>query len=179
MNEVISTGNSFSELQAIINQAMAKQGEQLYKQVLELKENQEQLAQEIQITKMEHENLRELELKRHYTEEDRFGYVSQSDLGQKFDVSIGSKTMGRLLRLVGLAKSKQSKTEPMRTAIVNEFAKSVLYGDWPTYQWNPEKCIKHINRWLDAKNLLEEFYSKSDEAELEAYIKELEKTYQV
>jgi len=179
LNELTNINNnmSFADLQGIINKAMAMQNEQLSRQVKELKEKQEMISKELEITKLEHDNLRELELKRHYTTEDRFGYVSASDLGQKFDVSIGSKTMGTLLRIVGLAKQKQSKTEPLRTSVVNDYAKSLLYGDFPTYQWNPEKCIKKINKWLDENGELEAFYSISDEKELAEFIKKLALKY--
>jgi len=179
LNELTNINNNmgFADLQGIINKAMAMQNEQLSRQVKELKEKQEMISKELEITKLEHDNLRELELKRHYTTEDRFGYVSASDLGQKFDVSIGSKTMGTLLRIVGLAKQKQSKTEPLRTSVVNDYAKSLLYGDFPTYQWNPEKCIKKINKWLDEHGELEAFYSISDEKELAEFIKKLASIY--
>lgn len=179
MNELSNVSNemSFADLQGIINKAMAMQNEQLKNQMTELKKQQEMISKELEITKLEHDNLRELELKRHYTTEDRFGYVSANDLGQKFDVSIGSKTIGTLLRVVGLAKQKQSKTEPLRTAVVNGYAKSILYGDFPTYQWNPEKCIKKINKWLDEHGELEAFYSISDEKELAEFIKKLASIY--
>lgn len=179
MNELTNFNGdmSFIDLQSIINKAMAIQNEQLHKQMKELKENQEIINAELEEQRNKHNELRELELKRHYTTEDRFGYVSASDLGQKFDVSIGSKTIGTLLRIVGLAKQKQSKTEPMRSAVVDGFAKSMLYGDFPTYQWNPEKCIKHINNWLNKHDELDKFYSISDEKELAEFIKNLASRY--
>lgn len=168
-----SNDMKFLDLQSIINNAMAKQNEQLYQMVKEIKENQEKQQEEMSIIKTENENLREIELKRHRVTEHRFGFVGLSDLGQSYEVSIGSKTMGKLLRLAGLAKKKQSRTEPMRSATLNDYAKSMMYGDYPTYQWNPEKCIEKIDRWLEKEDLIDEFYSIANEKDLMEYINNL------
>lgn len=165
------------QLDLMFNKILAIKLRNQEREIKELKNEQEQLKEEVAINKLEQEKQIELERKRHYTTEDRYGYVSLNDLGQKFDVSIGSKTMGKLLRVVGLAKQKQSKTEPMRSAVVNDFAKSMLYGDFPTYQWNPEKCINKINKWLDSKGLIDEFYSIADEDKLKDYINSLADRY--
>lgn len=167
----------FYELQAMINQGIAIQNQQLQKKMTELEDRQEKLDEQIKITEEENALVRELEIKRHRVEEHMFGFISLSDLGQCFQVSIGSKTMGKLLRIIGLAKTKQSKTEPFRSAIVNEFAKSVMYGDHPTYQWNPTKCIKKIDNWLDEKGYIDKFYAIEDEKELMEFIKELEEKW--
>ena len=170
-------GMNFYELQAMINKGMAMQNQQIFKFLQELKEDNEKLTETVEIVKAENESLRELEIKRHRVEENMYGYVSLSDLGQSFQVSIGSKTMGKLLRTVGLAKAKQSKTEPLRSAIVNDYAKSLMYGDHVTYQWNPKKCIEKIDKWLNEMNLIDRFYAIEDENELADFIKWLEETY--
>lgn len=133
--------------------------------------------QELEIIKEENENLRDMEIKRHRMTEHRYGFISLSDLGQCYSVSIGSKTMGKLLRLAGIAKAKQSKTEPYRDMIVNNYAKSQMYGDNITYQWNPEKCIEKIDRWLDKVGVINEFYNIEDEDKLTKYISELDTMY--
>lgn len=177
--DVIKKDMQFLDLQALINQAMAMQNEQLHGMIAQIKDEQEKLREELAITQEENENFREMELKRHRVTEHRFGFVGLSDLGQCYQVSIGSKTMGKLLRLAGLAKAKQSKTEPMRTATLNNYAKSIMYGDYPTYQWNPEKCIEKIDRWLESEGRIDTFYSIEDEKELMEYINELYEIYQV
>jgi len=166
---------SFSDLQNIINQAMFKQNEKLHVEIESLKENNIQLSEKIDIVKSESDNLRELELKRHRTEEHRYGMVSLRDLGQCFNVSIGSKTMGKLLRLSGIALKGQTSTEPKRSMIINGYAKSEMYGDYPTYQYNPEKCIKKIDKWLNEIGVIDEFYAIDDEKKLQDYINNLEK----
>ena len=119
----------------------------------------------------------DLEIKRHRVEEHRYGYVSLSDLGQCYQVSIGAKTVGKLLRLAGLAKAKQSKTEPLRSALVDKTAKSIMYGDIPTYQWNPERCIEKIDKWLNDIEVIDKFYAIESEKKLTKFITELELTY--
>lgn len=167
----------FLDLQNIINNAMAKQNEKLYKMVAEIKNKQDKQVEKLSILEDENNNLREIELKRHRVTEHRFGFVGLSDLGQSWEVSIGSKTMGKLLRLAGLAKTKQSKTEPLRSATLNNYAKSMMYGDYPTYQWNPEKCIEKIDRWLEKEELIDTFYAIEDEKALMEYINKLFEDY--
>lgn len=184
MGNLISTGgtgdgegnNRFLELQAIINQAMAEQNNHLHQALAEIKEEQEMLKEEIAIAKEENEQLREMDLKKHRVTEHRYGFISLGDLGQMFDVSISSQRMGKLLRLVGIAMAGSSKTEPYRTAIQDGYAKSMMYGDFPTYQYNPDKCIRKIERWLEKREKLEEFFSIPDEKELAKYIDELYET---
>ena len=175
--EVIREDMQFADLQNIINQAMSMQGLQLSREVAELKNEQVKLKEEMAITRLENEGIREVQLKEHRVKEHRFGFVGLSDLGQSYLVSIGSKTMGNLLRLAGLAKKKQSKTEPVRTATLNNYAKSMMYGDYPTYQWNPEKCIEKIDRWLEKEGLIDEFYAIEDEKKLMEYINNLFEIY--
>ena len=170
-------GMDFQQIQAIINKSMAIQNQQLHKFLQDLKEDHEKLSEEMQIVKSRSEDLRDMEIKRHRVTEHMFGFVSLNDLGQCFQVSIGSKTMGKLLRVVGLAKAKQSKTEPLRSAIIDGYAKSLMYNDHPTYQWNPEKCIDKIERWLNGQVLIDKFYAIEDESELAEFIKSLDETY--
>jgi len=177
VNELI--GDDFDKQQLIINQVLSRQNEILNKKLREMSDRVDKV-EETQVQENEKTNqLREMELKRHRVTEDRFGYVSLNDLGQKFEVSIGSKTMGQLLRLVGLAKTKQSKTEPYRQSTVDDYAKSILYGNFPTYQWNPERCIKRIDRWLTDNGYIEKFYLITDEEELMRFIQDLAKEFGV
>lgn len=174
----------FQELQVKMNEMIAMQQSKLNKSFRDLRGEQEQLKEKLSLVeednqkaKREYEKAQELEFKRHRVAEHRFGYVGLSDLGQSYEVSIGAKTMGKLLRLAGLAKKKQSRTEPMRSATLNDYAKSMMYGAHPTYQWNPEKCIEKIDRWLEQIGVIDEFYSIDNEKELMEYINELYELY--
>lgn len=175
--EVIREDMQFADLQNIINQAISMQGLQLSREVAELKGEQEKMKEEMAIDRLENESLRKVQLKEHRVKEHRFGFVGLGDLGQIFTVSIGAKTIGKLLRIAGLAKINQTKTEPLRSAIVNNYAKSFMYGDYPSYSWNPERCINKIERWLDKEGILDEFYAIEDEKKLMEYINNLFEIY--
>lgn len=168
----------FQELQIKMNEMIAIQQSKLNKSLRDLKGEQEKQAKKLEMVEREHEEARKLEIKRHRVTERGWGYVGLSDLGQSYEVSIGAKTMGKLLRLAGLAKKKQSRTEPMRSATLNDYAKSMMYGAYPTYQWNPEKCIEKIDRWLEQTGVIDEFYSIDNEKELMEYINELYELYE-
>ena len=79
--------------------------------------------------------------------------------------------MGILLRLSGIAKSKQSTTEPLAEMVRADYAKS-QDTNWGgvIWQWNSEKCIGKIDRWLEKEGLIDQFYSITDEKELMRYI---------
>lgn len=135
------------------------------------------LSEAREIDKDMYEKQLELERARHRKAENRFGYISLSDLGNQFTVSIGSKTMGIVLRLAGIAKAK-SITEPLAESVRADYAKS---QDTPwggiIWQWNSERCIEKIDRWLEKEGLIDQFYSFTDEKELMKYIKHLEDVY--
>ena len=177
--KIIENNMSFSELQNQMNQIMVIQQNQLHKMITELKDGQKKIEEKMEIRDLEEESLREVILKDHRVKEHRYGFVGLGDLGQIFTVSIGSITMGKLLRLAGLAKTKQTKTEPLRSAIINNYAKSFMYGDYPSYQWNPARCIEKIERWLDKEGILDEFYAIGDEKELTKYIGDLYAKYDI
>ncbi len=168
---------AFQELQVKMNEMITMQQNALNKSLRDLKGEQERQGTKLELVQKDYQKAIDVEIKRHRVAEHRFGFVGLSDLGQSYEVSIGAKTMGKLLRMAGLAKKKQSKTEPMRSATLNDYAKSMMYGDYPTYQWNPEKCIEKIDVWLEDKGFIDEFYSIAEEKELMEYINNLFESY--
>ena len=178
-NELVRLDSYTPEQLQIMSEQITNLRMKKYEEKLEQLDNVvKKQNEELSIVRAENESIRELEISRHITDKDRFGYVSQSDLGKKFDVSIGSGMMGKLLRIVGLAKQKQSTTEPMRFAILENYAKSIMYGgEYPSYQWNPERTINKIKIWLEGEGLLVTFFSKTTEKELHEYINELYEMY--
>lgn len=174
--ESVSTMND-EQIQVIMNKMVQTQISRTNKQIAEMQEYMEVMKEQISISTEVSQAQLELERKKHRVEQSRFGYVSASDLGQQFQVTVGARTIGHLLRLSGLAKAKQSKTEPLRSAIIGGHAKTTMYGDYPSYQWNPEKCIRKIEKWLDKKGVLDEFYAIEDESELMKFINKLNEQY--
>ena len=118
-------------------------------------------------------NTHNLEVSRHRVTESIYGFVSLSDLGNHFKIHIGSKTMGKLLKVVNIAKMGKSNTEPYSNLIQDGFAKSMMYGDNITYQYNPDKCIKKIDRYLEKCELLERFYLIDNEHDMQKFINDL------
>ena len=123
--------------------------------------------------KTDNDSLRDMEISRHRKLEARSSFVSLSNLGQMYQTSLDFKTMGKLLKLSGIAKDKEFKIEPFRSFLINGYAKSQMYGNNVTYQYNPEKCITKIDRWLNSVGVIDEFYSIEDENKLMKYINEL------
>lgn len=167
-----------AELEMIQKQIYEIQFSQIKQALRDVKDEVNKLKEVREIDKEMQEKQLELERARHRKAENRYGYISLSDLGNQYKVSIGSKTMGILLRLAGIAKSKQSTTEPLAEMVRADFAKS-QDTNWGgiIWQWNSEKCISKIDRWLEKEGLIDQFYSITDEKELMRYIQYLEETY--
>lgn len=167
-----------TQLDMVQKKIYAMQIQKLDRALSEVTEKVNMLEQTIEIEKEMHEKSLELERKRHRVTENRFGFIGLSDLGKQFTVTIGSKTMGALLRVVGIAKAKQSVTEPYAELVRQGYAKSqdTQWGG-VVWQWNPEKCITKIEKWLDKKNLIDTFYSIDNEKDLMKFIQELEESY--
>lgn len=107
-------------------------------------------------------------------DKNKWGFESQSDFGNRFRVSIGSQIVGRLFRIVGLAKSsKTGCTEPYREAINAGKASTDIVRGFEVHRWHHEKCVNHIEKWLKDHDLLEEFYSFDKEKDLQKFITDL------
>ena len=162
-----------------------QRSEQNIKRLFDVVEKQaERFNNEIETVKLETqrhredtEKILELERKRHRIEESRFGYVSLRDLGTSFEVPIGAQTLGKLLKVVGLAIRQRGKTEPYMEQIRNGTAKNKPYKDHVHYQWNPEKTINTIDKWLAENGYIDHFYACQTQEELYEMINEVYEIY--
>ena len=166
-----------TQLDMVQKKIYAMQIQKLDRALTEVTEKVNMLEQAREIDKEMYEKTLELERKRHYVTESRYGFVGLSDLGKEFDVTIGAKTMGSLLRIAGVAKAKQSITEPYAELIRQGYAKSqdTKWGG-VVWQWNPEKCKAKIINWLEKNDLLDTFLSIPSEKDLMKFIQELEES---
>ena len=113
--------------------------------------------------------------------DDYEGYINQRDLGDKFQLKIGSNQVGDLLRIVGIAMKSSSKTIPYDNK-VPKYAKikylSDCYGnEHEQFLWNQSECMIAIDDWLDNHNKTKEFYSCTSSGKLAQYIKQLYKDF--
>ena len=106
----------------------------------------------------------------------QYDYINQKEFGNCFTISIGSKTVGKLLKAVGLAQSSLSKTTPYRH-FIPKYAKVMANQDFSAYVWHYENCLNFIDKWLSEKGHYEKFYSIETEKELEIFIDELYSKY--
>ena len=110
------------------------------------------------------------------------GYCNQKDFGNRYKFKIGSKSVGKLLRVCEIAmKSRTSSTIPYDN-LCPTYAKPTTFKspqgyEVQTFKWNYEKCVKKIDKWLNEHDLLDQIYSLSTPAEAEKFIANLHKTY--
>lgn len=110
----------------------------------------------------------------------KYEYISQNDFGAAFRVKIGAKMVGKLFRIIGIAKESKSRTEPYAN-FVPAYAISdpveTQYGSRINYRWNYAKCLNKLEEWLEEHNYKEEFYSIETERKMTQFINELYDTY--
>ncbi len=107
----------------------------------------------------------------------RYGWVNQGDFGRFFEKSIGAKTMGKLLKAVGLAMKSKGSTTPYRHNIPKYAMTTVNRNsagyDFTAVQWNYENCMEYINEWLQEHGYYEAFYSVRSTKEMGIFINNL------
>lgn len=136
-----------------------------------------ELENKIDDVKAESDKKMEVTINKMRVDKNKWGFVAQRDIGNAFRVSIGSQTIGKLFRVVGLAiKSRTGNTEPKRE-YVGKYATTEIVNGYPTFRWHQENCIEYIDKWLRKMNLLEDFYSIETEKEMKNFIDGLYSKY--
>ena len=101
-----------------------------------------------------------------------YEYVNQRDFGAGFSVSIGAGTIGKLLRLIGLAQKSEGKTQPLRKSIP-KYAKHRAVKHYTAPVWHYENCLNKLDQYLKDNGIYEKFYSIQNEKDLKKYIDNL------
>jgi len=139
--------------------------------------NQTELENRIEDMKIDNEKKLEVTINTYRVDKNKWGFESQADFGNRFRVSIGSKTVGKLFKVIGIAKKSKKKTEPTRDVINSGKSTTEIVKGYETFRWHHEKCIKQLEKWLLEHDLLEEFYSIDKENDLQIFINSLYDTY--
>lgn len=108
-------------------------------------------------------------------------FVSQGDFGERFNNKIGSKTIGKLFKIVGLAKKSCDKTMPYQE-FVPKYAVNIINNEREIpyeiyYKWNYELCSSLINKWLLNHDYIGQFYSLTEKEEIKKFIDQLYDKY--
>jgi len=108
-------------------------------------------------------------------------YLTQSEFGTRFNNKIGAKYIGKLLKIVGLAKKSYGRTVPYQE-FVPKYATNIINNDREVdydifYKWNYNNCSKYINQWLLDNDYHDKFYGIIDKEELIKFIDSLYDKY--
>ena len=100
--------------------------------------------------------------------------LTQAEFGTRFNNKIGAKYIGRLLKIVGLAKRSYNRTIPYQE-FVPKYAVNIINNNENVtydiaYKWNYNNCSRFINQWLLDNDYHDEFYSIIDKNELMKFI---------
>lgn len=147
-----------------------------------VKKKNEELEIKFEEYKLQQEKEKEVAINSIRLSQGLDGFCNQKDFGNRFKFKIGSKSVGKLLRVCEIAmRSRTSSTIPYDN-LCPTYAKPSTYKnsngfECQTFKWNYEKCVKKIDKWLNEHGLLEQLYSLSTPAEAEKFISNLHKTY--
>jgi len=185
MNELALNNMSSDELDLLMSQAMQLKVGRLENRVKQLEDDRlkdkeetsiykEELDNKIDDLQQDNEKKLEVAINTYRVNRNKWGFESQADFGTRFRVSIGAKTVGKLFKVIGLAKtSKNGRTEPLRSCINSGKATTEIVNGYETFRWHHEKCIKALESWLSDNELLEDFYSIDKEKDLQIFINDL------
>ncbi|MCP3925531.1 MAG: hypothetical protein GY714_23425 [Desulfobacterales bacterium] len=100
--------------------------------------------------------------------------MNQALLGGCFNVKIGSKTVGKLLKVIGIAKKSCKNTKPYDDK-VPQYADTYIDQNTGSecYKWNYNECVKRIDEWLKENWYYEKFYQITNREELRSFINKL------
>lgn len=171
------------ELQIINNLAVAEQVQRMQSRLESMQNAMKQTERQLEIMKEEHEfrtQLLESEVEKAKTmaatnqrvREPKYGWVNQGDFGRFLNPSIGSGTMGKFLKAVGLAMPSKGPTTPYRKYI-GKYAETIAHEHFTQTRWNYENCMQYIDDWLKEHNLFEVFYSLETTKEVKQFIDNL------
>jgi len=166
MNELIKIESfSVAELQVLQQQIVAKQ-------MLDIQESMKDLNSRIDKSEEKQERGLAVAVNSMRVKQTQYGYITLKAFGNQFTVSIGSKTVGNLFRIVGIAQRNSETTQPYRQYIPR-YSKTMANEHFSTFVWNYENCLNKIDDWLTDKGHYEEFYSITTEKEMKLFINEL------
>lgn len=172
-NKLINLNNcSEEELQIIQEQAMVLRMKKYEAKLEYVMSELSKTKEEIAIMNEANERTMEAAVNSIRVNQPLVDYVGQKDFGNLFTVSIGSKTVGKLFKIVGLAQKTKGRTTPYRD-LIGKYAKVVATTNYSDFKWHYENCLNKIDMWLAENNKRQEFYSKKNEHELEQFINEL------
>lgn len=97
--------------------------------------------------------------------------MTQADFGAKFNNKIGAKNIGKLFKIVGLAKKSLKNTVPYekycpKYAVTDINNKTGI----ASYLWNYRDCLKMIDYWLEDNGHYDEFYALTTKKDLQEFI---------
>lgn len=180
-NQLMNLNNySPEQLQLMQDQITAIRMKNIEKQLLQTRDDIKKIDEKITILTEENKNAVDVAIQSLRANHTKYGYVSQGDFGRFFEVSIGSKTIGKLLRVVGLAMKTKGDTTPYRSMIPKYAETSInkINGyDRTTIRWHYENCLDKIEEWLKEYHYYEKFYSMSTEKEMKIFIDDLYDEY--
>jgi hypothetical protein len=190
-NELAVAGNmplesmTLEQLQLVQNQIIARQVGLLQSRLEAMQEELNKAKAELEIAKeeqalhaeqMQHEleKTKAMAAANQRVREPKYGWVNQGDFGRFLNPSVGAKTMGKLLKIVGLAMRTKGATTPYRKYI-GKYADVIAHERFTQVRWHYENCMTYIDEWLKEKGLFEQFYSFETSRQVEDFIDRLYK----
>jgi hypothetical protein len=109
-------------------------------------------------------------------------FITQDVFGKSFTPPMSRIMVGKLFKIIGLARPGQKETIPFMNALtmkyaINYFVEDPYGNKHEAYLWDQEKCLCRLEKWLKSNNYTEQFYFIFDTATRHKFINELYEKY--
>ena len=139
------------------------------------KDNEDMSTQIMKLqSKLDNEKITEALEEQSRLTDNKSGYLNQTDFGGCFNLKMGSVTVGKLLKVVGLAMSSSRTTKPYEK-YCPKYAQTFINQDLGrvVYKWNYNECIVFIDKWLKDNGHYESFYRITDKQIMTKFVNAL------
>lgn len=126
-------------------------------------------------TSLETEKISESLEKQSHLTESKSDYQTLAECGDNFNCKVGSKTMGKIMVMSGIAKrNARGKTVPYMDRVPQYSTTDLETG---THLWKYNECIKVIDSWLKKIDEYNRFYGITDSELMEIFVGNLWKRF--
>jgi hypothetical protein len=163
--------------QTLIGKVVVEKDEAMRLQYFIEEEKINERIKEIEISLHTEELQTALKNQTHLKESKETKYLNQADCGARFNQKLGSKTFGKLLKVVGLAKKTYKRPTPYEQYVpkyaINDFNNEKVSDNEIYYRWNFNEVIQFVDNWLRETGRYDIFYSLVNKGEVIEYINDL------
>ena len=110
-----------------------------------------------------------------FRDENSFGedWLNQSDIGLLFEPMLTSHDVGQVLKIIGYTKKSKTQTIPYSNVIKSGKVRRGYNAKYSTWYFYSDKVKDDFIKYMQSKNLYEEFLALTSETQVKEFINKL------